>query len=271
MNFSFIKAQALGNDFVILDQRQHPMMLSTSQVKMVADRRLGIGCDQVIVIEEPRSPKTAAFIRFFNVDGSEAGACGNGTRCAALFLMQDEEQSLMVETISGLLLVHRTSHDMIKVNMGQPNFDWQSIPLDKPRNTLNLPLRYKGLSKATALSMGNPHLVFFVDDVETVPILKIGPKFELHPWFPKKTNVGFVQVLSPQMIRLKVWERGAGLTPACGSGACGAVAAAHQQSLTGRQVTVVCDGGEIEIDWQADALWMTGPAILTYAGKINLG
>jgi len=270
MNFSFIKTQALGNDFVILDQRHHPLTLSESQIKMLADRRSGIGCDQVIVIEEPRRPKTAAFVRFFNANGSESEACGNGTRCVALLLMQEDETSLMLETMAGLLPIHRSAAGVISVNMGQPKFDWQDIPLDRPRNTLDLSLRYQGVSKPVAVNMGNPHLVFFVADLNQVSIAKIGSKFECHPWFPRHVNVGFAQVLSNQQIRLKVWERGVGLTPACGSGACAAVAAAHKRSLTGRQVSVLVDGGTIEIDWQKESLWMVGPAAFAFTGKINL-
>jgi diaminopimelate epimerase len=217
------------------------------------------------------SARAAAFLRFFNPDGGEAGACGNGTRCAARLLMEGSGvRELRLETAAGLLAVAADGRGGYTVDMGAPRLDWRDVPLAEPADTLRLPLARGPLREPVALSMGNPHAVFFVDDVEAVDLARLGPELERDPLFPERANIGAAQVLAPDAIRLRVWERGAGLTPACGSGACAALVAAVRRGLTGRDATLRLDGGELRIAWsEGGSVLMTGPALYSFTGRTS--
>ncbi|MDH3335425.1 MAG: diaminopimelate epimerase, partial [Rhodospirillaceae bacterium] len=210
------------------------------------------------------------FMRIYNPDGSEAGACGNATRCVAELMMNEKKSDhVAIETISGLLDAERTPDGLYSVDMGPARFDWRDIPLSEACDTLHLPISEGGLSDPVGVSVGNPHAVFFVDDAEAVDLAGIGPVIEHHKLFPQRTNVEVVQVLANDKIRLRVWERGAGITRACGSGACAAAVAAAQRKLTGRTVEVILDGGSLKIEWLADNnILMTGPVATSFSGTM---
>ncbi len=210
----------LGNDFVVIDARERPLKLSATQARLIADRRLGVGCDQLLIIEKPNNPKLAdAFMRILNPDASEAGACGNGTRCVADLLMREGGRDhLVIETIAGLLDAERASGNRVTVDMGPARLDWREIPIKEACDTLHIPLTLGPLSDPVGTNMGNPHATFFVPDAEKIDLASLGPVLERHAMFPERANIGIVQVLSPERLRFRVWERGAGITMACGSG-----------------------------------------------------
>jgi diaminopimelate epimerase len=266
MNTAFVKMHGCGNDFVILDERAHPLALTPEQAAFLANRRTGIGCDQVIAIQPCHGAD--AFMRIWNPDGSEAGACGNATRCVADILMRDAQtDAVTIRTLSGDLPAIRTADGLIAVDMGAPGLDWADIPLARPADTVRLDLP----GEPAAASMGNPHATFFVPDLGTVPITRLGPDMENHPIFPARANIGFAQILDPATIRLKVWERGAGLTLACGSGACATLVNAHRRGLAHRRAQVILDGGALTIEWLSNNhVLMTGPAVTAFRGEIDL-
>ena len=267
---AFIKMHGLGNDFVILDRRDGKGTLSQASVRAITDRRSGIGCDQLIIMEPANAAEADVFMRIYNPDGSEAGACGNATRCVAELMMNEKKSDhVIIETISGLLDTERTPDGLYSVDMGPAKFDWRDIPLSEACDTLNMPISEGELSGPVGVSVGNPHAVFFVDDAEAVDLASVGPVIEHHKLFPQRTNVEVVQVLTNNKIRLRVWERGAGITRACGSGACAAVVAAAQRKLTDRTVEVVLDGGSLKIEWLADNnILMTGPVATSFSGTM---
>lgn len=266
----YFKMNGCGNDFVIIDARSRGALpLSQAQAAAIADRQTGVGCDQVIAVE--RSMRGDAFMRIWNANGGEVEACGNATRCVAWLLMEEGGAvSRRIETPAGMLYAERAGDNRITVDMGSPLLRWEEIPIAKAMDTARLDFEAGGLSAPGAVNMGNPHVVFFVNDVRAVPIETLGPKIEHDPLFPQKVNVGFAEVRSADEIRLRVWERGTGLTKACGTGACAAVVAAHRQGLTGRQVNVIVDGGSLEIEWRAgdDRVLMTGPIELESTGEL---
>lgn len=267
----FLKMHGLGNDFVVIDAREQPLKLSETQARRIADRRLGVGCDQLLIIEKPNNPKLAdAFMRILNPDASEAGACGNGTRCVADLLMREGGRDhLVIETIAGLLDAERASGNRVTVDMGPARLDWREIPLKEACDTLHVPLTLGPLSDPVGTNMGNPHATFFVADAEKIDLASLGPVLERHAMFPERANIGVVQVLSPERLRFRVWERGAGITMACGSGACAALVAAARRGLTGRKANVVLDGGELEIEWTKDGhVMMTGPVAISFTGTL---
>lgn len=267
MALEFRKMHGLGNDFVIIDQRNVQNSISPQMIKDVADRRYGIGCDQVIVLGP--SQKADVFMRIYNPDGTEAGACGNGTRCVAAFLDQPES---IIETISGLLSCRLEGEGMVEVDMGPPRLEWAEIPLSEARDTLHLGIGDgDSLSDPVAVNMGNPHCVFFVDDLSKISLESIGPAVERNSLFPERTNVEFAQILSPDKIRMRVWERGAGVTLACGSGACATMVAAIRRGLTGRHAEIILDGGSLFLEWrESDGhVMMTGPVKDVFLGKWN--
>ena len=273
MRVCFIKMHGCGNDFVILDDRAGTMGLTPAQAAAIADRHRGIGCDQVIILETPPAGSTAdVFMRIRNPDGSEAGACGNATRCVVhLIAAETGRTSLTVQTISGLLESEVLPDGLVRVDMGPVRLDWRDVPLARETDTLHLPLTRGPVSDPAAASMGNPHATFFVPDLAAVPIEAIGPSLEHDPLFPERANIGFVQVLGPDRLRLRVWERGAGLTLACGSGACAAQVNAARRGLTGRAAAVEVDGGELRIAWRDDGhVLMTGPVTEVFRGEISL-
>ncbi len=275
MRAPFLKMHGCGNDFVVFDERPRPLGLTPARAAALAHRRTGIGCDQLIVIEplSGQEPDGAdAFMRIRNPDGSEAGACGNATRCVAwLLAAQTGRRHQVIRTVSGDLPSELLSDRRVRVDMGPARLGWAEVPLAGPMDTLHLDLARGGLADPAAAGMGNPHATFFVADMDRVPIEAVGPSLEHDPIFPERANIGFAQVLTPDRLRLRVWERGAGLTLACGSGACAALVNAARRGLTGRRATVVVDGGELEIEWRDDGhVLMTGPVATAFTGEIEL-
>jgi diaminopimelate epimerase len=264
---AFYKMNGLGNDFVVIDARREPVRLTGAQVRRIGDRRRGVGFDQLVLIE--RADSADARLTFFNPDGSEAGACGNGTRCAARLLLEEScGDELALATGGGLLHVRRQGA-WLAVEMAVPRFGWQEIPLAAPCDTDALPIDLPGLGRPAAVSMGNPHAVFIVEDVGAVDVEGLGARLERHPLFPERANIGFAQVLSPERIRLRVFERGAGLTLACGSGACAALVTARRRGLAGDAATLILDGGELLVAWPGEgSVTMTGPASLVATGEL---
>jgi len=264
----FHKMQGLGNDFVILDRRSGKLSLSAAQIRRIADRRQGVGCDQILCLEP--AERADVFMRVYNADGSEVGACGNGTRAVARLIMEERGASrAAIETAAGVLPV-TVSVQGYTVDMGRPRFGWDEIPLARPMDTLALDLAQGPLVEPVAVNLGNPHAVFFVDDAEAVPLAELGPLLETDPLFPERANIGVAEVQGRRSIRLRVWERGAGLTQACGSGACAALVAAARRELTERSAEVRLDGGTLKIAWtEADRVLMTGPAAHSFKGRLD--
>lgn len=264
----FHKMHGLGNDFVILDGRAGGLSLTSSQIIKISDRRRGVGCDQVIVLEPSKSGGCALFMRIFNPDGSEAGACGNATRCVAdIVLRESGKEFCIIETISGPLTCRRAGMNRICVEMTLPRTSWAEIPLARECDTLHLPLP----GDPVAVSMGNPHCVFFVEDIDRVSVENLGPEIEKNPLFPDRINVEFAQILGESRIRMRVWERGAGVTPACGSGACATLVAAVRRGLSSRQVEMILDGGSLTLEWAGNeaSVLMTGSVAYVFDGEIN--
>lgn len=273
MEASFLKMHGAGNDFVVFDERAAPLGLTPSRAAAIANRRTGVGCDQFIVIEPPPPGSPAdAFMRIRNPDGSEAGACGNATRCVvSLLAAESGRQDITIQTISGLLPSRRLPDGRVEVDMGPARLSWQDIPLAHEADTLHLPLSLGPVADPAACSMGNPHATFFVPDVMALPIESLGPALENAPLFPAKANIGFAQILSPDRIRLRVWERAAGLTLACGSGACATIVNAARRGLTNRRATLELDGGTLEMEWRQDGhVLMAGPVATSFRGTIDL-
>jgi diaminopimelate epimerase len=261
---AFLKMHGLGNDFVVFDARSAPLALTGGQVRALADRHTGIGCDQLIVVEA--SPTADARMRIWNADGGEVESCGNASRCVALLLGQPAK----VETGGGL--IHLTPGDAAAtVDMGAPRFDWDAIPLAYAMDTLTLPVGWDDLTAPTAVNVGNPHVIFFAPDTDAVPLDALGPQIEHDPLFPERINVNVATVESRARLRLRVWERGVGLTRACGTGACATAVGAMRRGLVDRRVTVALPGGELVIEWAADNhIRMTGPATLAFRGEVEL-
>jgi diaminopimelate epimerase len=273
MRARFWKMHGCGNDFVVFDERTRLLGFTPARVAALAHRRTGIGCDQFISIEPPPAGSNAdAFMRIRNPDGAEAGACGNATRCVvALVAEETGQRAQVIRTAAGNLASEMRADGRVQVDMGPARLGWSEIPLAGPADTLHLDLSADAVSDPAAVSMGNPHATFFVADLAGVPIERIGPELERHPLFPERANIGFAQVLAPDRLRLRVWERGAGLTLACGSGACAALVNAHRRGLTGRRATVLVDGGVLEIEWRDDGhVLMTGPVAMAFTGEVEL-
>lgn len=276
----FTKMHGLGNDFVVIDARRGKpaagVEISAARAAAIADRRTGVGCDQFILIEDAPDGESHAFMRIRNADGGEVDACGNATRCIGAVLLDEiDGDEVRVRTGADLLTVRRAGYGLVTVDMGIPRGDWDDIPLAAEADTLHLDLSCEPLSDPAAVSMGNPHATFFVDEIDSVPIALVGPELEHDPIFPERANIGVAQILAPDRMRLRVWERGAGLTSACGTGACAAVVNANRRDLAGRRMVVVVDGGELLIDWREDRpgeqgrVFMTGPAATSFSGTIS--
>jgi diaminopimelate epimerase len=261
----FRKMHGLGNDFVVLDARTRPIALTPERARALADRKQGIGCDQLISLEP--SAKADAFMRIHNADGGEVEACGNATRCIARLLMAESGRDrVVVETVVGLLDCRAAPNDQVAVDMGPARLDWRDIPLAKPMDTLHLDLE----GDPVGVNVGNPHAVFFIADADAVDVAALGPKLERHQLFPERVNVEFATVLSPTRIRMRVWERGVGVTRACGTGACATLVAAARRGLTGRKAVVMLDGGELTIEWREDGhVVMTGPVAESFRGEVD--
>ncbi|TVQ52689.1 MAG: diaminopimelate epimerase [Rhodobacteraceae bacterium] len=266
---AFRKAHGLGNDFVVIDARSHDRRggvdpMTPALARAIGDRRRGVGFDQLVTIHA--DPEADARLVFWNADGSTAGACGNATRCVADMLMTEAARdALTLRTARGLLRAERRG-DRIAVDMGAPDFDWRAIPLAGPADTLALPIE----GAPVAVSMGNPHCVFFVADADAAPVTTLGPEIERHPLFPERANVGFAEIRDRETIRLRVWERGAGLTLACGSGACAAMAAAVRRGLASPRARLILDGGDLEMAWDGTGgVEMTGPVAHVFEGALT--
>ncbi len=266
----FTKMHGLGNDFVIIDARRSTVSLTPDNVRAIAARQTGVGCDQLIVMEPPGNGGADLFMRIHNADGGEVGACGNATRCvAALLMMQDGRDSARIETGGGMLVAESRDDGMVSVDMGVPGLEWRDIPLSQPEDTMCLELSHGPVRDPAAVSMGNPHCVYFVDNLDATPVESLGSELETHNLFPEHANIGFAQILDTETLRLRVWERGVGLTMACGTGACAAVVAASRRGLAGRQVETQLDGGSLRIDWRKDDhVMMTGPAYVSFTGTL---
>jgi diaminopimelate epimerase len=273
MSRAFLKMHGLGNDFVVIDARRAAYAPSAEEVRAISDRRTGVGCDQFIIVEAAKRPDADAFMRIFNADGGEVGACGNASRCVGRLLMDESgAQTAAFETVAGLLQATRADDGLVTVDMGPARLDWRDVPLAEAVDTLSLEsVAHAGYAAPTAVGMGNPHAVFFVDDAEAVPLADIGPTFEHHPMFPERTNVEFAHLAGPDRLRMRVWERGVGITQACGTGACAAAVAAMRRGLTGRAADVALDGGTLRIHWrESDGhVLMTGPATIAYSGVLS--
>ncbi|TWB45394.1 diaminopimelate epimerase [Nitrospirillum pindoramense] len=268
----FLKMHGLGNDFVVLDARTTPLSLTGAQARVLADRRFGVGCDQIIILEPPQSAGADVFMRILNPDGSESGACGNATRCVASLIAAEGagRDRLTVETISGLLPAVRHADGLVTVDMGPARLDWRQIPLAEPADTLSLDVAAGPLSGPCTVNMGNPHAVFFVDDAEAVDLPQWGPQLEHHTAFPERANIEVATVVAPGRVRMRVWERGAGITLACGSGACATLVAAARRGLTDRKADIVMDGGTLTIEWREDGhVLMTGPVATAFSGELD--
>lgn len=268
MKLNFLKMHGLGNDMVVVDARHNPATLTEQAVRYIGDRHRGVGFDQLMLIEPAQDSSADAYARIFNPDGSEARACGNGTRCVADILMRESgKDHCVIQTVAGLLECRRAG-DLITINMGVPSLEWDRIPLSKQIDTLELPLE----GKPVAVAVGNPHCVFFCDNAETAPVCTRGPEVERDQLFPDRVNVEFVSIAGPDKLRMRVWERGAGITQACGSGACASAIAAIRRGLTGPKVLVELDGGPLVIEWQGEGkpVFMTGPVAYVFEGTISI-
>lgn len=271
---TFRKMHGLGNDFVIIDGRDIDASaagLTADTIRRISNRREGLGCDQLIVIERRRNDGAYAFMRILNNDGSEAEACGNATRCVADLVMNElGRDTVMVETVAGLLEAVRQTDGRIAVDMGAPRFGWQQIPLAEATDTNELPLAVGALQNGVAVNVGNPHAVHFVKDVAAVPLDKLGPILETDPLFPEKANIEAAQIIDRATIRMRVWERGTGITQACGSAACATLVAAVRRGLTERKAELVLDGGSLDLEWRAgdDHIIMTGPVAYVAEGTL---
>lgn len=253
INLPFMKMHGLGNDFVVMDQRAHSYEITAALAIAIGNRHTGIGFDQLAVIS---NGKGDAHISFWNSDGSTSDTCGNATRCIARYLMDETGRDhLHLTTARGDLYARDAGNGLTSVNMGHPLLDWADQPLARAMDTLELPID----GAPTATSMGNTHCTFFVDDAEAVDLEDFGPVHEHHPLFPERTNVQVASIIGRDHIRMRVWERGAGITMASGSSSCATVVAAARRGLTGRKVRVDLDGGTLQIDWRDDGAWMTGP------------
>ena len=275
-NTPFLKMHGLGNDFVVLDARTAALDLTPERRRVIADRRLGVGCDQLIVLEPPTEREADVFMRIYNPDGGEAQACGNATRCVASVVMDERKtDQVTVQTVAGLLESQKTGVGsnglpVISVDMGLARLDWREIPVAQACDTNHMPVGVGPLQDPVGTNMGNPHATFFVDDAAAIALGELGPKLEHDRFFPERVNIGVAQLLGEGRLRLRVWERGAGITLACGSGACAAVVAASRRGLVNRKADVVLEGGTLTIEWlRDDHVLMTGGIAVAFKGELD--
>ncbi len=264
----FLKMHGAGNDFVVIDNRKGTLAPAKLDMQKISDRHFGIGCDQVVVVEA--SKKADVRMRIFNADGGEVESCGNASRCVAVFVGKKDKVS--IETLAGVIEAQLKEGGVVTMDMGAPRLDWKDIPLASACDTLSLPIKEGRLHAPAAVSMGNPHMVFFVSDVEAISLSGLGPVLEHHPLFPERANVNVAQVDSKNKITLRVWERGAGITLACGTGACATLVAANRRGLTDRKAQVHLPGGVLLIEWRVsdDHVLMTGPVAESYEGSFKI-
>ncbi|MFY0992770.1 diaminopimelate epimerase [Halomonas sp. C05BenzN] len=276
MLLHFTKMHGLGNDFMMVDLVTQRARLEAEQIRRLANRRFGIGFDQLLIVEPPRDPDMDFRYRIFNADGSEVENCGNGARCFARFVRDQRlthKHEIHVETAGGPLILRVEDDGQVRVDMGQPRFDPAALPFDAPEDRMLHTLEVDGERlEVGVVSMGNPHAVLRVDDVDSAPVARLGAAIEAHPRFPRRVNAGFMQVVSPHEIRLRVYERGTGETLACGTGACAAAATGIRQGVLESPVTVHLPGGDLRIEWAGGDthLTMTGPAVRVFDGRVAL-
>jgi len=272
---NFLKMNGLGNDFVVVDARSRAFALTPEAVQAIADRNEGIGCDQLIVLEPSKTADV--FMRIWNADGGEVAACGNAARCVAAVIAQEKGRpDVTIETEDQVLGAAIAGDGQVTIDMGVPRLEWDEIPLAEPfHDTRRIelqagPIDAPVLHSPAVVNVGNPHAIFFVDDVETVDLARVGPMLEHHPLFPERANISIVEVLSPDHVKVRTWERGAGLTAACGTAACASAVAAVRREFTGREVTVTLPGGDLLIEWrESDGhVLMTGPYALDFEGTL---
>ena len=260
----FIKMHGAGNDFIVIDSRGRGAVMTTGLARALGDRNRGVGFDQLAEIRDAADADFA--LDFWNNDGSRAGACGNATRCVGDYVMRGlGRDHVSIITARGVLQAVRGGHGQVSVNMGQPQLNWDQVPLAHRVDTLHLPLP----GDPVAVGMGNPHCVMFVPDAGAVDLAALGPVYENDPLYPERTNVEFASLIAPDQLRMRVWERGAGVTLACGSGACATAVAANLRGLTGRTVDLVMDGGTLSVDWRDDGVWLTGPVAHVFDGHLS--
>jgi len=273
----FAKMNGLGNEIAVLDARDRPLTLNASAVEALAVPGKGIGFDQLMVLLPPNNPLADVYTEIWNADGSKVAACGNGSRCVAWYVMREmKRENLVIETEAGLLGAISVGPNRISVDMGEPIFEWERIPMSERMDTVRIELQVGPIDDPVlhgpgVVSMGNPHCVFFVQDAELAPVEAVGPMIEYHPLFPERTNVGFAEIVARDHIRLRVWERGAGLTKACGTGACAALVAAVRRRLCDRTANVQVDGGMLQIEWREsdNHVIMTGAVALESEGNLS--
>ena len=276
MRLKFTKMHGLGNDFVVLEALARPLALTPNQLRRIADRHFGVGCDQILQVEPPRQPDTDFYYRIFNADGGEVEQCGNGARCFVCYVRDHgltAKRELRVGTRGGVIVPRLEDDGQVTVDMGVPEFEPSRIPFDAAARAVSYELDVDGRRlDVCALSMGNPHAVQIVADIERAPVAREGPLIERHPRFPQRVNAGYMQVVSRRRILLRVYERGAGETLACGTGACAAVVAGILRGLLDHQVTVATRGGDLGISWAGESkpVMMTGPAVTVFEGEIEL-
>ena len=264
-NILFSKMHGLGNDFVIIDTRMQSITFTTEQIKLLGNRNLGIGFDQLVIIRNGLTKGVSAHLNFWNSDGSESSTCGNATRCVADILMSEiNSDEIILSTNDHEILCQKQKNNLISTNLGKPKVGWEEIPLSVKCDTLKLPLK----GDPVATSMGNPHCTYFVKDIDKSSIINIGKETENHSLFPKKTNVQVAEIIDQSTIKMKVWERGCGITMASGSSACAVVVASYRLGLTKNYVKILLDGGTVFVEWKEDGVWLTGPTSFVFSGKI---
>ena len=270
-HIDFIKMHGLGNDFVIIDRRINDLEISKELINKLSDRKSGAGCDQLITINHSSSDDHDVYIQIYNPGGDRAEACGNGTRCVAKLLFEEKNHSeLKIKSDAGILIAQKNKNKNISVNLGKLSHKWQDIPLIKNTDTLNMPIKINGFSSGVAVNIGNPHIVFFGDNINNVDLSSIGPEIENNKLFPNKTNVEIIEILNENKIKIRVWERGVGITQACGSGACAAVYAGKIKKLLNYEVETEFERGSLFIRIENNNAIMTGPAEISFRGKIKI-
>jgi len=267
----FLKMNGLGNDFVIIDGRKNAFVPTKEFLLAVADRKRGVGYDQFIVLKAPKMPEADVALDIYNCDGTKVGMCGNVSRCIGMLMFKElGRKNCKLELSPRVLSVWEDSPGLIAVDIGEPGLDWKDIPLAREVDTLTAPIASGGLFAPCCVNVGNPHSVYFIPDINAIDLSKAGPHLEVDPIFPERCNIEIAQILAPDRIRMRVWERGTGITEACGSGACATLVAAVRRGLSARRATVVLDGGELVIEWRDDQhVLMIGPASFAFSGVIS--
>ena len=269
----FIKMHGLGNDFVVIDNRESSVIVDQASTAAIADRQYGVGCDQVLFLKPTKATGSDVYMEIRNVDGSEAEACGNGARCVAALMMEETGQDeVVIETLAGVLFADRDDNGRVRVDMGAALYDWSDIPLAKEVDTLHIYFEGAPINDGVGVNIGNPHVVFFLQDADKAALESIGPYIEHHHLLPERANIEVVSLLDTNKIRMRVWERSCGITRACGSGACAAAVAACRRGITGHSVEVISDGGSLFVEWrESDGhTLLAGATAMVFRGELDL-